>query len=647
MYQMSAASVPRALTDEQTAIVGAVAALRAGQRLVVEARAGTGKTTTIGACVDREYERRVAQAAEGEGGSGAAAVDKPMLYTCFNRHTRDEADRKLPHAECATIVQCHTYHALATRFVRDQFADTPVRIAGDPGGLKPWSSERQILDRYWKDAGSEIAPAPRHVNRDVVASAANEAEAIRRLSSNERSALDRARTLWSRMIQGVEPAWPHNATLKYFAMERAQSEAWLAARYSMVFIDEAQDVQAVLLEWVKALKALPVVLVGDPFQSIYGWAGARDAMRVAKQDNGDTDNVHGQLLQLTNSFRFAEPVAAIATQLLRRFALIAADNVGVVGAAAWSSRVAVYRTRPRQGGVVTYLARTNRVLLRAALKAVNAGRRVTLVGRSNEAVERLRALAQRYDNEEQIQSRIAALERRAAAALLSGGASAGGGAAGISPTTTVEPLSENEQRDLDILRLCVECSLATMRTLADHLRERAKCNDADTVLSTVHAFKGLEADRVTMLNDFPCLPALLEAWRCLATNDGYDADKLISACHCGECHHGLTFNVLRNVHAESLIREEVHLYYVAMTRAKHVLTLNRSARRVFADAHFDRRVPPDDELEADDQDGVNPVTVVRSKSGGGGAASLAAGKRKARGFAAHMPDSYRRRLYKK
>lgn len=638
-----------ALTDEQTAIVRAVAALRAGQRLVVEARAGTGKTTTIGACVEWEYERRVAQAAEV--GDGSAVVEKPMLYTCFNRHTRDEADRKLPHAESATIVQCHTYHALATRFVRDQFADTPVRIAGDPGGLKPWSSERQILDRYWKDAGCEIAPAPRHVNRDVVASAANEAEAMRRLSSNERSALDRARTLWSRMIQGVEAAWPHNATLKYFAMERAQSEAWLAERYSMVFIDEAQDVQAVLLEWVKALKALPVVLVGDPFQSIYGWAGARDAMRVAKQDNGDADNVHGQLLQLTNSFRFAEPVAAIATQLLRRFALIGADNVGVVGAAAWPSRVAVYRTRPRDGGVVTYLARTNRVLLRAALKAVNAGRRVTLVGRSNEAVERLRALAQRYDNEEQIQSRIAALERRAAAALLSTNASAGGGAAGGVPTTTVEPLSENEQRDLDILRLCVECSLATMRTLADHLRERAKCNDADTVLSTVHAFKGLESDRVTMLNDFPCLPALLKAWRCLAANDGYDTDKLINACHCGECHHGLTFNVLRSVHAESVIREEVHLYYVAMTRAKHVLTLNRSARRVFADAHFDRSVPSADELEADDQDGVNPVAVVRSKPGTGGRcgalASSAAGKRKARGFAAHMPDSYRRRLYKK
>ena len=87
--------------------------------------------------------------------------------------------------------------------------------------------------------------------------------------------------------------------------------------YSFVVIDEAQDLNPTHYELFvtgprRAQQRIAHALVGDPFQSLYAWRGAKNALRDAKATLQHT------LIRLTKSFRFGEEVADLATAVLQR-----------------------------------------------------------------------------------------------------------------------------------------------------------------------------------------------------------------------------------------------------------------------------------------------------------------------------------------
>ncbi len=72
-------------------------------------------------------------------------------------------------------------------------------------------------------------------------------------------------------------------------------------------MDEAQDMNPVLLGVLHTVEC-PVVYVGDPFQQIYEWRGAVNAMEAVASS---------RRVLLAQSFRFGPEIASAATKVLR------------------------------------------------------------------------------------------------------------------------------------------------------------------------------------------------------------------------------------------------------------------------------------------------------------------------------------------
>src|SRR3546814_13969512 len=75
----------------------------------------------------------------------------------------------------------------------------------------------------------------------------------------------------------------------------------------LLIVDEAQDLNPVLIGIVEK-SGLPAVIVGDNWQSIYGFRGAEDAMSY----------FDGDVYSLSQSFRFGPKIAQVANQILRQ-----------------------------------------------------------------------------------------------------------------------------------------------------------------------------------------------------------------------------------------------------------------------------------------------------------------------------------------
>lgn len=94
----------------------------------------------------------------------------------------------------------------------------------------------------------------------------------------------------------------HDIYLKAFAQRGRISDS-----FDYVIVDEAQDLNPVLIQIVKSAKR-PSFIVGDPWQSIYLFRGAVQAM----------DHFDGKTFSLSQSFRFGPRVAAVANHILKQ-----------------------------------------------------------------------------------------------------------------------------------------------------------------------------------------------------------------------------------------------------------------------------------------------------------------------------------------
>ena len=91
----------------------------------------------------------------------------------------------------------------------------------------------------------------------------------------------------------------------------------IASRYALVLVDEFQDttdLQVEILSEIAARGRSRFFLVGDPYQSIYGFAGARPELADVFADRIDARRD----LSLSGNFRSSKPVIADAERLFAR-----------------------------------------------------------------------------------------------------------------------------------------------------------------------------------------------------------------------------------------------------------------------------------------------------------------------------------------
>jgi hypothetical protein len=431
-------------TSEQAAIVDA---FKAGKSLVIEAGAGTGKTSTLELL-------------------GRARPDRQMIYIAYNKAIATDAEKRFP-----SNVRCSTAHSLAYRAIGHRFrarlngGRMPAREVAKVLGLKPARLEVQ--------GGRKLVLDPARLARIVMATVGKfcrtakaqvepwMVEAPTGIEPAEHELLrDQivpiARTAWEDIVKpdGVLP-FAHDCYLKLWSLSKPK----LAC--DVLLLDEAQDADPLIADVVMRQGHAQQILVGDANQAIYGWRGAVDAMSSFEAD---------ARLQLSQSFRFGP---AIATEANKWLGILGSD-LRLRGFEKIRSTVADVE-RPD-----AVLCRTNAGAVGQVMSRLGRGDRVALVGGG----EQIRSLAE-------------------AAITLQAGA--GTTHPELMAFQTWEQLKEYVDNDVAGSDLKTFVTLierhgadAVLRTVDRLVPE----NRANVVVSTAHKAKGREWSTVYINSDF-------------------------------------------------------------------------------------------------------------------------------------------------
>ncbi|MGW2513882.1 UvrD-helicase domain-containing protein [Streptomyces scopuliridis] len=269
----------------------AIEAKRAGEHFVLQAGAGTGKTTTLAMLARSDKHRG--------------------MFLAFNKSVVSDASRKFP-----SNVQCRTGHSLAMRALGDVYRPR-LNAPREPGwkagvrlgigvNMTIQLGERVLTNKtisyaalrtvtkFCESADTEILP--RHMPK------------IRGLDDDYHHQLVQvvlpyARRAWKDLQdpRGKRVRFDPNHALKIWALTKP------VIRADFLLLDEAQDTNPVLEEVFNAQRDhAQLIMVGDSAQAIYGWRGARDVM----------SDFSGRQLTLSQSFRFGQTLADEANRWL-------------------------------------------------------------------------------------------------------------------------------------------------------------------------------------------------------------------------------------------------------------------------------------------------------------------------------------------
>ncbi len=266
--------------------------------------------------------------------------------------------------------------------------------------------------------------------------------------------LQHVKGIWDAMKhKGGNLPLGHDGYLKLWALSRPR------AQIDYVMVDEAQDINSVLLGVLARLNC-PVVYVGDPYQQIYDWRGAVNAME-------QVESKHRVLL--SRSFRFGDAIATAATIVLK--------TLGAKEPLRGSVSLSSHLTRVRPDAILT---RSNAGVMGSVFTCLRRGVTCHVLGGTQE-LERVLRDAERVKQ----------------------------GSAGQSPellgfSTWRDVMAFSGKPEGESLRSLVmmvqEYGEGTiLRALAQCERDE---NNAQVVCSTAHRAKGREWDYVRVDPDF-------------------------------------------------------------------------------------------------------------------------------------------------
>lgn len=447
-----------------------------GDNLVVRARAGTGKTTTIVEAVKFAPEERI-------------------LLAAFNKKIAVELEERLPAGATAK-----TLHSLGFGFVRSYWNDIRIDSAGK---------------RAWAIAEVACEGAPDDVRKEVVKLSAK-LKAMMPMAgvgcSKELVAFEQMRQvvdIADRFGISMDEEWEQDGyTVEYLAKAARQMliigkdfrdgtidfddmvwlpvrNKWVRPRFDLVVIDEAQDMNRTQIDLAMGVcsKKGRICVVGDDRQAIYGFRGA---------DSGSIDRLKESLeakeMGLTTTYRCGKRIVAEAKRLVPDFQDHESNGQGVVR----STNIGICIEEAAVGDFI--LSRTNAPLVSVCLKLLRDGKPANIEGRDvgkglENIVKKLNKGPARSSFKKFCKRLDSWLDAEVKRAQLRGEKG---------EATIARVLDQHETL----------CFLLDGLTSADELLKRISSLFADTkgkgqriILSSVHKSKGLEARRVWLLKD--------------------------------------------------------------------------------------------------------------------------------------------------
>ncbi len=446
-------------TTEQTQ---AVDAFRTGGSLVIEAGAGTGKTTSLVMLSHATPFRR-------------------GQYLAFNKAIVADSGARFPENVAARTMHSLAYGAVgknyrprmdAGRRMRSEDIARALRIdpievstgaGSDKRRLAPgWLAGRvmEAVGRFCSSA--DDVPGVEHFayvdGLDMPQADGRRGYTINREVNRYLAPhLGRAWADLSQLRGSLR--FDHDHYLKLWQLGGAVIPA------DFILFDEAQDVRPVFRAIVEA-QAAQQVWVGDSAQAIYEWTGAVNALEQMRAD---------QRCYLTQSFRFGPAVAEVANRVLE----VLDTPMRLRGLESIDSTVILPGDdAPVPDGILT---RTNACSVRQVLAAMLAGRSVHLVGGGKEVLAFARAAEELQLNGHTSHRELSCFQDWAAVQAYVQADALGG-----------------ELRLL--VKLVDEFGFRQIERALAHMPAEA---NAEVIVSTAHKAKGREWRRVKLGDDFP------------------------------------------------------------------------------------------------------------------------------------------------
>lgn len=425
-------------TGEQAAII----AHEPVSDLLVEAGAGTGKTTAL-----KAYARQW--------------NDRPGIYIAFNRAIADASKGQFPRNIEVMTAHSYAYRSrgmqkyksrIIPKIRRNHIRD--MNLALDHPHLPRERMVAAITDaitNFCNDSTQALEPrhcglgtVPTNIANDIITKVIGPAVGEFLYYEN-----------------GHLPI-THDIYLK-----RTQLEGGMQGKFEYVMVDEAQDLSPVLLSLVKNTN-LPTIYIGDRFQSIYAFRGAIDAL----------SQIEAKKLNLTQSWRFGQDVAEVANFILSR--VTRPPEWKLQGRPGHDTQVLPYNGNAPARSFL--LSRTNSRLFEGLVNLTNKTFHV-VGGFESISTQVSSALALSRGDRSNIREPLI-----------------------MSYSHWDDMVSDADDSDPEVKRLVkiVKDYGDTIPGILERLNKLYKPNmhDADIIMSTAHKAKGLESSCVVVLDDF-------------------------------------------------------------------------------------------------------------------------------------------------
>ena len=436
--------------------------------LVVRARAGCGKTSSLIEAVQQ-------------------APEKAILMAAFNKSIANELQSRIP----ARHIEAKTLHGLGFRFVKQR-----VNVRVDENGKRaielaqracPNDAPRAIVNLV-----SRLHTKAREVNPWLA-------------TDNQDEACDALAGLAGRFdlmpegayeARGYDVEWcaqrAHRAMV--LGMERTPTidfadmiflplvHNWVRAWFDMVVVDECQDMTPAQLALAVGAckKGGRIAIVGDDRQNLYSFRGTdHDGMDTLKTELDATE------LGLTTTYRCPKAVVALAAQIVPDFHAAPSAPEGEV---ATMGTVRMFE-QVREGDFV--LSRKNAPLVKVCMQLLKAGTRAVIKGR--DIGKTIVALVKRLEASD-VEDLVVRIDRW----VVKESAQA---AKRLPEDAAAERISF--VHDMADVVIAIAEGIETLGEL-EAACERLFADDAErssVMLSTVHRAKGLEAHTVYLLRD--------------------------------------------------------------------------------------------------------------------------------------------------
>lgn len=423
--------------------------------LVVNAVAGSGKTSTLVAYASKRK-------------------DKKILYLAFNKSVKNEAIAKFQQAGISNVT-VETAHSLALKHFG--FNKFTIRKSGYTA-----YDARTILKFKHKDIITDMKFG-RHViglsncfcnssklkvsELDYLSYLSGEKE--REFVQKHYEALTYQTRRFLKKMKDGEIEIEHDYYLKEFQLRQPAYD-----RYDIIFFDEGQDASPVMLDVFLHQRAAKVI-VGDEHQQIYGWRYAVNALR----------EVHFPRKYLSTSYRFDASIASLAQAILQTKALMEDCKAPEIKGAGGHAPVQNHAMLGRTNSAVLISA-IDQLIENKTIKSVYFEGNFNSYTYADEGGSVYDVLNLYLDKRKLIRDPLVksfrefhALEEYAEES-------------GDAPMKGIIEIVKKYQRDLPKL----------IKEIKDHHVDDDRKAEAEMIFSTVHKAKGMEYDEVTLLNDF-------------------------------------------------------------------------------------------------------------------------------------------------